>query len=158
MNQTNPDIVIQKKPLAENSWTFQFSIRGLMIAMAIVAAILAAAVAPPILAVGALLAWIATTAVVLTTVVAGRGWIQAFAIGAFVPNLFSYLAMFQGPVSPEGVLVIALLSVFASIVVGGVTACTHGYLKRRNGQLCVPDLPIARDWLFNPDKPGNTGS
>jgi len=149
MSQTIPDIADLKKAMPESYGSFRFSIRSLMIATALVALLMAAVVAPAVLAVVTGVIVIAMTAIVVTTVYIGRGWIQAFAIGSLVPNVLSYLVLFEGFRSPQALMVFAMVSLLASFVIGCLAALTHGYLKRRGGRVRVPNLPLVRDWLTN---------
>ena len=128
---------------------FQFSVRSLLITVAIVASLIGCIVVPEIFAILACFFYLATTCALLTTLVYGRGWIKGFAIGFAVPHLLGYLVAFASFDRPENVLILFIVAMICSGCAGLITSVVRGYLKRRDGKVAVPQLPILRKWLTN---------
>ena len=149
MSQGNPDISFVNQPAPPRKLTFQFSIRGIMIATAVVALILGSLAAPEVVGIALIMAFVAVTTVLVISTVAARGWFRAFAIGALVPHVLTYLLLLDGPGRASGVVIALLFSLLISTAIGFVAAVTHGFLLRRGGKVVVPNIPFIRNWLTN---------
>lgn len=115
---------------------FQFSLRGLLIAMTVVAILLGLVVFPLGQIIVGLLLAVLLRGVLPTVAVAaaiyGRGRLQAFAIGAVVsclPILFGDL----GPLSFFGLIAALVTQLVAAAVCGIVAVATREWLVRQGG-------------------------
>ena len=146
MNETVPQIAYLNKP---RGWSFQISIRGLMILTALIGLIAGAIAVPPVFAVLSVVAFLLISPFLLTLAIFGRGWIRPFAIGGLVPHVVTYLLCYAAMRSPESVLVTFAISIGATIAFGLVTACGYGWLRRSGGLVEIPNIPFIRNWLTN---------
>ena len=128
---------------------FQFSTRAVLIAGSIIAMIIGCIAAPALFAFVACILYLTTTCLLLATLIYGRGWIKGFAIGFSIPHVLGYVVAIGSFTRPEGVLILFLLSMLASIVAGFATAIARAYLKRRDGKVAIPQVPFLRSWLSN---------
>ena len=149
MQNSIPQITYIEKPLVREPWKIQFSIKSMVIAMTLVGFVVGALAAPGVFALVAVIAFVLMTPMLLLAAVFGRGWIQAFSIGALVPHLFTYIASRAILRGPEDVLISFGISVGAMVCFGLATACAHGFLKRHGRKVPVPNIPILRDLLSN---------
>lgn len=115
---------------------FQFSLRGLLIAMTVVAILLGLIVFPLGQMIVGLLLAVLLRGVLPTVAVAaafyGRGRVQAFAIGAVVsclPILFGDL----GPLSFLGLIAGLVTQLVAAAVCGSVAVATREWIVRQGG-------------------------
>lgn len=128
---------------------FQFSTRAVLITVSIIAMIIGCIAAPVLFAIVACILYLATTCLLLTTLIYGRGWIKGFALGFSIPHVLGYVVALASFARPEGVLILFLFSILGSIVAGFATAIARGYLKRREGKVAIPQVPFLRRWLTN---------
>ena len=103
---------------------------------------------PRVLALVSVGLYVGLTGVLAIAVWRGRGWLQAFAVGAILPHVAGYLVLITGYGASQLTLVVASLTV-ASFVAGVAAAAWNGFLARSNGKFPVPDLPYIRDWFAN---------
>lgn len=128
---------------------FQFSTRAILIAGSIIAMVIGCIAAPAFFAIAACILYLATTCLLLTTLIYGRGWIKGFAIGFSIPHVLGYVIAPVSFARPEGVLILFLFSILASVAAGFATAIVRGYLKRCGGKVAIPQVPLLRRWLSN---------
>ena len=134
------DVTSNRRPL----WR-QFSLRSLMIGMTIVCVVCAMVAIPALLAISYGLIHAALTSAIAITIWKGRGWIQAFSVGAIFPHVGGFLIA----LSSSDPIVLCFVFELVAVVAGIAAAAYHGFLVRRKGILPVPDLPYIRDWLTN---------
>ena len=129
---------------------FQVSIKGIMIATAIIAAIIGLSIAPEIAAFGLMIFHVVAISFAIIAAISGRGWIRPFAIifGLYLVGLA--FAMFTMRVhGPEEFVILELINMSVAILAGICGALFHSYLLRRGGYVPVPNLPWIRKWLVN---------
>lgn len=126
----------------------QFSLRSLMIGITVFCVLCALVAIPPILALLTASVGVALAGMLALTVWKGRGWCQAFAVGAIAPHVAGIFAMFNtsGPI--EATFLFLAVELVACIA-GVGSAAYHGFLIRRQGKLPVPNLPFIRKWFTN---------
>ena len=146
---SNPEVTFIDQPVPPRKMAVQFSIKTILLVTAIVAAILAALVAPPVMLFALVISFVALTVVLATATICARGWFRAFAIGAAVPNVVTYIVFLGGVQSPQQAIVALAVSLIASAGFGVLAAFTHGYLCKRNGKLPIPNIPLVKKWLTN---------
>ncbi len=149
MSQANPEMTFANAPAPPRKLTFQFSIRSILIATAFIALILGAIAAPELIVIPFVVSFVAFTAILVTAAISARGWFRAFAIGALVPNVVTYLALIDGPNRAANIVVGMLFSMLLSTAIGFVASLTHGFLRRRDGKVGIPNIPWIRNWLTN---------
>ena len=145
----NPEVTFIDQPVPPRKQFFQYSIKTMFIVTTIIAALIGIVVAPPLFAFVAAILFVATTAVLITSIVYSRGWFRVFSIGAFVPHAMTYPFFMFGIRGPEEFLFFLFASVVISGFSGSLAAFTQGYLVRRGGKLSVPNIPGVRNWLTN---------
>ena len=128
---------------------FQFSTRAILTIGSIIAMVIGCIAAPAFFAIAACVLYLATTCLLLTTLIYGRGWIKGFAIGFSIPHVLGYVIALASFARPEGVLILFLFSMLASTTAGFATAIARGYLKSCEGKVAIPPVPALRRWLSN---------
>ena len=126
----------------------QFSLRSLMIWITAFCFLCAFVAVPGLLAILAVFSAALVSGALVITIWKGRGWAQAFGVGACVPHVASIFAMFGANDPVEAAIVffaVELMACGAGIGAAGF----HGYLARRDGVLPVPRLPLIRKWFSN---------
>ena len=126
----------------------QFNLRSLMLGVSVVCVICAFIAVPPLLALVSGVIYAVLTGVLAITIWKGRGWAQAFSVGAILPHAASVVVALNSHGAVEFVLAWLALELLACVA-GIGSAAYHGFLARRQGTLPVPDLPFIRDWFSN---------
>ena len=126
----------------------QFSLKWLLTAVTAVCVALALLAFPPFLVLIGFCLYVALTGSLAVAIWQGRGWVQAFAIGAIVPHVAGYFLALAGS-QPSQFIVMLALATGVSAAAGVGAASWHGILVRRRGLLPVPDVPILRDLFSN---------
>ena len=149
MSQTI-DVSDAVAPVKNGRW--QFSTSTLLKLMTVCCAVLTAIVVPPIGILVLSLVAIALAIFCPVAVIFGRGWIRPFSIATGVSLIFGFFILMDA--SPDMIeCVIALfVLLLGSTFIGMSSAVMHGFLKRRLGVVPIPNVPLVRDWLWNPDE------
>ena len=140
--------MIESTRLRDTFKPVRFSLRSLLIFITGLSIALGILAWPVLLMCIVAFAYVTSTGALIVAVWKGRGWIQAFAVGATLPHLLGYLFLLASR-RPIDLSIMALMAIVVSIVSGVVTAAAHGALVRRKGTIPVPDLPIMRDLFSN---------
>jgi hypothetical protein len=119
-----------------------------MIGMTIVCVVCAVIAIPALLAISYGLIHTALTGAIAITIWKGRGWIQAFSVGAIFPHVGGFLMALSSS-DPIEFSFLCFVFELVAVVAGIAAAAYHGFLVRRKGIFPVPDLPYIRDWLTN---------
>ena len=150
MSQTI-DVSNAVAPVKTKRW--QFGHRTLLILMTVCCAILVAVVVPPLAVFALAFVAISLATFCLAATFYGRGWIRPFAIGTGLAMIFSFFLLVDArPHGPSEFSIGLFFLLFGSVSFGLLVAATHGYLKRRLGVVPIPNVPLLRDWLWNPDE------
>lgn len=126
----------------------QFSLGTLMLAMTGICCVFGIVAFPPLLALLVAIYAALASGVLLSLIWKGKGWAQAFAIGAILPHALGIIGMFGSP-SPMAAVFAFLGVELLACCVGVGTAAGHGWLTRRGGMAPIPNLPFLRDWFVN---------
>ena len=129
-------------------WWRQFSLKSLMIAVTVICVLCALVAMPPLLALVCGFLYVALSGAMAMTLFYGRGWIQAFCIGAVLPHVVGYAFALESD-GPLEVVASTVVFFLISCVAGSGAAALHGCLARRGGILPVPNLPVVRNWFSN---------
>ena len=149
MNHADP-IHFPTAPVKPRRFTFQISIKSLMITTAVVAVFIGMCLAPTIAAIVMALTHAALLGCSVIAAIRGRGWIRPFAIifGLYLAGLMFFVLAEHFP-GPEAFAIVETINIVIATVVGLCGAIFHSYLARRNGFIPVPNLPFLRNWLVN---------
>ena len=151
MFEANPEVTFVNRPAPPRKVSFQLSLKAVSIVVAILAFAISAIVFTPVAAIAAIVLTIVFATFAVVTLFYGRGWVRPFAGGFLLPTIFSFFAFFEvGRHGPEQVLMLFFGCLFASVLLGTIAAASHGFLRRRNGMVRVPEIPVVRN-LFNND-------
>ena len=139
-------------PVKKSSRSWQFSMRGMMILMTLCCAVIAMIACPSLFVIAAILSLVALAIFCVVAMIYGRGWIRPFSILCSVSLFVFFIAMlnmrFYGPES-EGLFL--LIQFAGSVFIGLCGSAAHGFLKKRSGVVPIPNVPLLRSWLHNPD-------
>ena len=149
MRHTIPEFAPLKQPTAFSGLRFQVSYKAIIAVLFVTAFIVGSVMVPPFFAVLSCFFTVTLTALIIATLFFARGWARAFASGYLIPHAAGYLALLDNLHGPEDILIPFFLSNLVGLVVGTITACAHGFFKRRGGHLPVPKLPFIRNWFSN---------
>ena len=139
----------KQKPASsgQKRW-FQFSLKALLIFTGLVALGLGMLASQFIAVVVVTTTTVSMIGATIATIVYGRGWIQGFAIGFAPILLMGILFAFDTP-GVEALVFCWFLTILFGMISGLTAACVKGFLKRRNGSIGLPNIPLIRNWLEN---------
>lgn len=139
-------------PVKKSSRSWQFSMRGLMILMTLCCAVIAMMACPPLFVIAGILSLVALSIFCVVAMIYGRGWIRPFSILCSITLFVFFFAMFNVRLhGPESAGLFFLIQFAGSVFVGLSGSAAHGLLKKRSGLVPIPNVPLLRSWLHNPD-------
>ena len=150
MSHSGESIYYPTAPVKPHRRALQISIRTLLIATAIVAAIIGLSLAPPIAAVLLAVTHATLLGCALIAAISGRGWIRPFAIiFAIYLSGLAFFAVATHLPGPGAFAIFEVVNFLIATVISTSGAVFHSYLVKRNGYLPAPNLPFLRKWLAN---------
>lgn len=150
MSQTI-DVSGATAPVKQNR-RWQFSVKSMLILMSICCAFFACVAFPPFAIIGLMVFGVSLFICCVVAAFYSRGWIRPFGILCGTSLVLTFMLLIaSNPPGPLEVAVVLLLSLFASVAIGFFGAAVHGYLKKRVGIVPIPNIPILRRCLYNPE-------